>query len=421
MRCPSFVRRAVLALVVVFAGVVAGAPRQALAFHGHHDCHDGGWHGGGFGGWGHHGWGGPHCGFGPWGGGWPACGWGGYGWGAPCWPVFGNLSYGTGFAFGNTRFWSGTTILGVPGWGGCGFGAPAWYGGWNAGPAWGWNPGPAWGWNPGPAWGWNPGPAWGWNPGPVRGWNVGPARGWNPGPAPGWNMPFAAMAPVGAGPFKAPFNPGLPGIGAAPLGLAADRGPRTTVALLPARRPAAVELPGIPAEDALGRGQLGAPSIDGAVEVAIRTSNAPARARAARLVAIGDRHLRDAITDPAKLAKAIDAYRRASGIAPDQPDIFLRQAIACTAAGKGTAAATAVGRAVAIDSRLADAAAGEGVQGGMAVQAGPQAPVLLARSEKLLARIFSAPEGGPDVAAGNWIADRWLGRDAGPVMVAARP
>jgi hypothetical protein len=57
----------------------------------------------------------------------------------------------------------------------------------------------------------------------------------------------------------------------------------------------------------------------------------------------------------------------------------------------------------------------------MALPAGPQAPALLARSEKLLARIFSAPEGGPDVAAGNWIADRWLGRDARPVMVAARP
>jgi tetratricopeptide (TPR) repeat protein len=237
-------------------------------------------------------------------------------------------------------------------------------------------------------------------------------------------MPFAAMAPVGAGPFMAPFNPGLPGVGAAPMGRAADRGPRTTVALVPGRRPAAVELPGIAAEDALGRGQLGAPSIDGAVEVAIRTSNAPARARAARLVAIGDRHLRDAITDPAKLAKAIDAYRRAASIAPDQPDTFLRQAIAFTAAGKGTAAATAVGRAVAIDPRLAEGGGAKGV--GIASAFGGRAPAdavppLAARSRKLLTRIFADSTATPEPPAENWIADRWLGRVAGPVMVAARP
>jgi len=233
-------------------------------------------------------------------------------------------------------------------------------------------------------------------------------------------MPFANLAPAD-GPFNQRFNPGLPGMAAPAFGLAAGHGARTTQGLMPAQRPVATEIAANPAEGAIGRGQLGAPQIDDAVQVAIRTSNAPARARAARLVALGDRHLRDAITDPSKIAKAIDAYRRASGIAPDQPDIFLRQAIACTAAGKGTAAATAVGRAVAIDSRLADAAAREGVRDGMAVQAGPQAPALLARSEKLLARIFSDAEGGPDVAAGNWIADRWLGRGAGPVMVAARP
>jgi len=171
-----------------------------------------------------------------------------------------------------------------------------------------------------------------------------------------------------------------------------------------------------------GRGQLGAPAIDPAVEVTIRTSNAPARARAARLVALGDRHLRGAIDDPAKLAKAIDAYRRAANIAPDQPDTFLRQAIALTAAGKTSAAATAVGRAVAIDPRIVENTAAAGAHEPLiAPPAGLAPKPLVARSSKLLARIFATPDSGRNAPADNWIAHRWLGRDAGPVMVASRP
>ena len=382
-RALRLVRRIVLTLVVVAAGLIAGTPRPALAIHGHHGFHHGGWHvGGGWGGWGPH-WGGGHCGFGPWGGGWPACGFGGYGWGVPCWPTFGSVSYGTGFAFGGTRFWSGTTILGVPGWGGWGWGAPAWYGGWNPGPAWGWNPGPAW----------------------------------------GWGMPFANAAPVGVAPFHRPFRPGIGGGGGLAFGLAAGRGPRTTQGTIASGRPVAVGGVRGPVDTMVGRGQLGGPQIDAAVQVAIRTSNAPARARAARLVALGDRHLRDAIADPARVAKAVDAYRRAASIAPDQPDTFLRQAIALTAAGKAEAAATAVGRAVAIDTRLAAGAGAEGVaHAAKLVPLGAAAPtVLVVRTEKLLTRIFSDADLAPDAPAGNWIAQRWLGRDAGPVMIAARP
>ena len=360
-------RRLLFGLLVVAACAFGTAPREAGAFHGHH---------GGFG-FGHGGFG--QCGFGGWGGGGLGCGgnWGGYGWGVPCWPVIGNVSYGTGFAVGGTRFWSGTTVFGVPafgGWGGCGpvWGAPAW-----CAPVWG----GGWG---GPGWiggGWGGARfggvgAWygGWNRGPAWGWNRGPARGWNRGPAPGWAIPFASAAPIS-------------------------------------------RLP-------VGRGLLGAPAIDAAVEVAIRTSNAPARARAARLVALGDRHLRAAVDEPAKLAKAIDAYRRAASIAPDQPDTFLRQAIAFTAAGKGTAAATAVGRAVAIDPRLAEQgeAKGGGIAGAFAGHApADAAPPLAARSSKLLTRIFADSTATPEAPAENWIANRWLGRDAGPVMVAASP
>jgi len=390
MRHCAFARRLFCGLFLIAACAIGGAPREARAFHGHHGFHHAGWHGGfgfGHGGFGPGGFG--QCGFGGWGGGGLGCGgiwggnWGGYGWGVPCWPVIGNVSYGTGFAVGGTRFWSGTTVFGVPafgGWGGCApvWGAPAWGG---CAPVWGGGWGaPVWG---APVWGggWGGMPfggvgAWygGWNRGPAWGWNRGPARGWNRGPAPGWAIPFASAAPIS-------------------------------------------RLP-------VGRGHLGAPAIDAAVEVAIRTSNAPARARAARLVALGDRHLRAAVDQPAKLAKAIDAYRRAASIAPDQPDTFLRQAIAFTAAGKGTAAATAVGRAVAIDPRLAEGGSekGVGIGGAFAGRApADAAPPLAARSSKLLTRIFADSKATPEAPAENWIANRWLGLDAGPVMVASRP
>ncbi|MEI8319409.1 MAG: hypothetical protein WCH79_15825, partial [Planctomycetia bacterium] len=120
-------RRLLFGIVVLAAGVLGAAPREARAFHGHHGFHHAGWHAG-FG-FGHGGFG--HCGSG-------GLGWGGgYGWGVPCWPVIGNVSYGTGFAVGGTRFWSGTTVFGVPAWGGWGGCGPVW-----GGPAWG---PPAWG------------------------------------------------------------------------------------------------------------------------------------------------------------------------------------------------------------------------------------------------------------------------------------
>jgi len=407
------VGRLAVALVVATAAAFV-TPRPAEAFHGHHGFHHGGWHGGfGFGHVRHGGWGFGHGAYAPWGHG--GLGWGG-GWGVPCWPMIGNVSYGTGFAVGGTRFWSGTTVFGVPAWGGCG---PVWGGGWGApvwsGPVWGggwgapvWS-GPVWGGGWGGGWG---GPRFGGVGAWYGGWNPGPGWGWNRGPARGWAIPFASATPAFPRPgFRAPFAPPQP-FGAPAFGLAAIQGPRATTGSLTSR-------PTAPGEAFAGRGQLGAPTIDPAVEVTIRTSNAPARARSARLVASGDRHLREAIDDPARLAKAIDAYRRAATIAPDQPDTFLRQAIALTAAGKPSAAATALGRAVAIDPRLAE---------GSAEARGPipAAPALLAakplatRSGKLLARIFATPEGDRSAPADNWIARRWQGREAEPTLVAAR-
>lgn len=365
------------------------------------------------------GWGGfGACGVGPFvGGGWcgprfgfgcgPAWGWGGpgFGWGG-CWPAFGSVSFGTGFGFGGTRFWSGSTILGVPFWGGC---APVWGGPCFAGPVF---PGPFWGGPfyagpcyPGPffagPFGRSPVSAW------YGGWMAGPAAGWNVGPARGWNIPFAALPPAGMVPGVARV-PGPAGWPAAPRMLASRPNPRRAAAA-----------PGRPGPDAVagvwggGRGALGAPAIDTAVEASIRTSNAPARARAARIVKAGDRHLRGSLDDPRLLAKAVDAYRRAATIAGDQPDIFLRQAIALTASGKRDAAASALARAVAIDARLADAAAGGGA---MPPGAGAGATALDLRGAKLMERIFAAEGAATDT---NWIARSWADRGPVRVMVAA--
>jgi hypothetical protein len=180
----------------------------------------------------------------------------------------------------------------------------------------------------------------------------------------------------------------------------------------------------------LGRAAAVAP----AAAVAVRSSNGMARLRAARLVAVGDRHLRTAVQDPAKLAAALDAYKRAATIAPDQADTFLRQAIVLTALERTDDAEKAVDRAVAIDARLGrDAAAAVAAQ-----QRLPPDPVfgdrpdqpdmgpmtLVSRSTGLLARIFPKQPAadGPAIPAGaNWIATRWSQQWQGQVhAIAAR-
>jgi len=165
--------------------------------------------------------------------------------------------------------------------------------------------------------------------------------------------------------------------------------------------------------------------------IVVRASNGVSRLRAARLVAVGDRHLRTAVQDPAKLAPALDAYRRAAAIAGDQADTFLRQAIVLTALDRADDAARAMDRAVSIDARLGtDATAAMAAE-----QHLPPDPVfgdrpdaepttLASRSTGLLARIFrEAPAGeGQAVAAvagANWIADRWTRQWQGPEPIDA--
>jgi hypothetical protein len=157
---------------------------------------------------------------------------------------------------------------------------------------------------------------------------------------------------------------------------------------------------------------------------AVRASNPAARARAAKLVAAGDRHLRAAVNDRAKLQPALDAYRRAEKIAADQPDTFLRQAIVLTALERADDAAEAVKRAVAIDGRLAEA--GPPALAGKQLPPDPAfgdrplgAPSLLAeRSHALLAGIFGTADAAVD--EGNWIAARWARRVHADVLVAAK-
>lgn len=151
----------------------------------------------------------------------------------------------------------------------------------------------------------------------------------------------------------------------------------------------------------------------------VRGSNAVARLRSARLVAVGDRHLRSAVTDRTKLASALDAYRRAAAIAPDLPDTFLRQAIVLVALEREHDAAEAVGRAVAIDGRLAPdrrpAAVPAGLPPDPVFGDRPDAAptVVAARSTTLLREILGADPAA--VPAGlNWIAARWARHCRGP-------
>jgi hypothetical protein len=327
------------------------------------------------------------------------------------------------FAYGNAGYAAGYSTA-VHGWGGwCG---PRW-GGW-CGPRWNcW--GPRWGCRP---WAWGCGPWYGattWGcydsvylavpagggatffsgslvPYPVWGY---PAT-WVPGPFGWYGYPSGVGLPAG---FAPQFGPA----GVMPfLGLGAATANPHAGAIV-AAAPAATARPVIAAARApAGRQAL------------VRASTPAARLRAARLVAVGDRHLRAAQGDQARLAAALDAYRRAAAIAQDQPDIHLRQALALVASGRDGQADEAIGRAVAIDGRLAAApprpadglrAAADPVFGDR--PAGGQPP-FAARGAAILREIVAQAGGaeGREVAA--VLADRWSRRfDRGLGAIAANP
>jgi hypothetical protein len=318
--------------------------------------------------------------------------WGGSGPRAWCGPVFGPRVYGgwggwyggTRFAYSNSvylggpfgGFFSGgvrSFVVGGPGW--CG---PAWYG-------------PAWG----GCYGWpctyyptfSPvGCGWGWQPivvSPFVG-SIAPTFG------PAGVLPYMGFGFANAGtPASRGMNPAMH------AAVAASQRPVAAAPPLAARPPAAT--------------------------IAIRSSNGDSRLRAGKLVAVGDRHLRNAVHDASKLAAALDAYRRAATIAPDLPDTFLRQAIVLTALDRDADAARSVERAVAIDARLGpDAAAALAARDrlppdpvfGERPDAGPMG--LESHGRNLLARIFTVqPADGAAAPGLNWIADRWSRRLGG--------
>ncbi|MFM9198146.1 MAG: tetratricopeptide repeat protein, partial [Planctomycetia bacterium] len=281
----------------------------------------------------------------------------------------------------------------------CGFGyrpwcgpvfAPRCYGGWG-----GWYGGTRYAWNDSVYVG---GPFGGFFSGSVSSYVIGPRFcapvGWYGFPCTYYPYPVGygcwGYTPIVVSPFPASIAPVYGPAGVLPfMGLASNA----------AARPAATAAPAA------------------AQAIAIRASNGAARLRAARLVAVGDRHLRTAVHEPAKLSAALDAYRRAATIAPDQADTFLRQAIVLTALERADDATRAVERAVAIDARLGDdtaaaVAAQERLPPDPVFGDRPDnAPTTLAsRSTGLLARIFrEQPAGEAPVgpAGANWIAARW--------------
>jgi hypothetical protein len=232
----------------------------------------------------------------------------------------------------------------------------------------------------------------------------------SPGFFSGWSYPY------GYGCNWYSYNPVIytPYYNCYPSAFAPVYGP---AGVLPFMGFGATASPAVGVQSIAARQPIARPALVGAVPRAtafansLRSSNANARLRAGRLIAVGDRHLRAAVDDPARLARALDAYRRAATIAPDLPDNHLRQAIVLTALDRRDDADAAIQRAVAIDGRLggdwqAAAAAAGRLPPVPALAAGPGSTALAARSESLIGRIFR-DEAAADEPAANWIADRW--------------
>jgi hypothetical protein len=232
----------------------------------------------------------------------------------------------------------------------------------------------------------------------------------SPGFFSGWSYPYGygcnwySYSPVIYTPYyncyPSSFAPVYGPAGVLPfMGFGATASPAASVQSIAARQP--IARPAIVAA---------APRAT-ALAKSLRASNADARLRAGRLMAVGDRHLRAAVDDPARLARALDSYRRAATIAPDLPDNHLRQAIVLTALERRDDAEAAIQRAIAIDGRLGEDADAAAVAAGRlppvpALAAGPASTALAARSESLIGRIFRDEAAG-DGPAANWIADRW--------------
>lgn len=312
------------------------------------------------------------------------------------------------FGYGNVGYSAGYSIQQV-GW--CG---PRW-GGW-CGPRWGWA-GPGWGCRP---WGWRS-----WCAPPVFsygyscGWPVSVGTTWFPSCDSVW-----MSTPFGGSFFSGGLVP-YPTIGY-PLvvpGFVSSTTLSPAVGSLASMRTAVPDVQRVAATIRDLRARRDAALIASAP----RGTSPVARLRAARQVAIGDRHLREANGDAVALRQAVEAYRRAARIAGDQPDTYIRQAIALVALGERGQADAAIARAAALDGRLAASApprieaAPDPVFGDR--PAGSPAP-LVARGQMILRQIAAVPESGTAVDGEPMLAGvaaRWAERfSTVPATIARR-
>jgi hypothetical protein len=335
-----------------------------------------------------------------------------------CYPTFGygNVGYSAGYSIQQTS-WCG------PRWGG-GWCAPrqAW-----CGPRWGWGGwcAPRWGGWCGPRWGWGCRP-WGWRSacaapvypyGCSYGWPVSYGTTWFPS-----CDSIYDSSPVGGSFFSGSTIP-FPTIGVPVVapGFVSSNAASLPAANLAGARPALQQVAST-IRDLRDRRAAAQQPVGAQVATRVRPSNAIARLRAARLVAVGDRQLRDANGDPAQVRRAVDSYRRAATIAGDQPDTFVREAIALVAIGERGQADAAMAKAVAIDGRLADAAPAAGDQPPDPVFGDQPADAdqpLAARGQAVLRQIAAETAAGEGDASVDWLSGRWANRFAGVMNAVA--
>lgn len=243
-----------------------------------------------------------------------------------------------------------------------------------------------------------PVPGWGWGWGCGCGYPTNWLPGWLVFPGGAVRAPCAVPVPASVGPQ---FGPA----GVMPF-LGLSNAP-------PAGRAATGQ--GIARGGRQPRPVIAAAALAGGRGMALHASSAAARRRAARLVAIGDHHLRTAGQDASQLRLAADDYRRAAMIAQDQADIHVRHALALFALGRDGPADEALARAAAVDGRLRaapvarDDAAADVVFGDR--PAGEPAP-LAALGAAVLREIGAGP--AADAAGVARLADQWARRWQAP-------
>lgn len=231
--------------------------------------------------------------------------------------------------------------------------------------------------------------------------------GWPANWLPGWSVnpwgisatPYGTLLPAGVGPQFGPAGV-LPFLGITAATSISGGGAAV------AARAAAEPRPVI----ATATAPTGRP-------VAIRASTGLARLRAARLVAAGDAQLRKAAGDREQLMSALASYRQAAAAAPDQPDTHVRQAIVLVALERATEAESSIQRAIAVDGRLADAAAPPAADLEQQTAFDPVfdrrptagGSAIARRGADILRQIGDSGMADQDAVA--WLADRWSDRE----------